>query len=117
MTDRRVEAALAAWFGGNRWREFSHTAIYEARAGMAAALAAADAVAGDGWCRNMSKAPRDEAIQVIGGQAEYPITASWSGMFDEPWQIDACQQTWGEIDPPTAWRPLPAAPKDVSDGR
>ena len=55
-------------------------------------------------------APTMEAVQVIGGEATYPVTASWSGRYDEPWCLDALEDTGREIDPPTHWRALPDLP-------
>lgn len=61
--------------------------------------------------RPIETAPRDEAIQIAGGDILYPIVASWSGMDDEPWQIDAQAATHGEIEGwPTHWRPLSSEP-------
>lgn len=61
--------------------------------------------------RPIETAPKDEAIQIAGGDILYPIVASWSGMDDEPWQIDAQAATHGEIEGwPTHWRPLSPEP-------
>ena len=73
------------------------------------ALTAADYVIERGW-QPIETAPTMEAIQVIGGEVTYPVTASWTGRDDEPWCLDALGNVGQEIDPPTHWRPLPEPP-------
>lgn len=67
--------------------------------------------AGDtgGW-RPIETAPDSETVLVAGGDAIYPVTASWSGLSDEPWCIDGQENVHEEIGWPTHWKPLPAAP-------
>ena len=62
-------------------------------------------------------APTMEAVQVIGGEATYPVTASWSGRYDEPWCLDALEDTGREIDPPTHWRALPDLPAAEAEAK
>lgn len=63
--------------------------------------------------RDIKTAPRDTAITIAGGDIHYPITANWSGLPDECWNIDAQGDIHGEIDGwPTHWMPLPPEPGD-----
>jgi hypothetical protein len=64
----------------------------------------------EGW-RPIATAPRNESIQIAGGDIKYPVTACWSGLSDEGWWLDAQEDLVDEIDGwPTHWRPLPENP-------
>ena len=65
-----------------------------------------------GEWRDISTAPTMEAVLVFGGEVRYPVVASWTGMADEPWCLDALENLHDEIDWPTHWMPLPANPDD-----
>lgn len=57
--------------------------------------------------------PRDEPVLIGGGDILYPIVASWSGLRDEPWHLDAQAVLCDEITGwPTHWMPLPDQPKE-----
>ncbi|MGB5901993.1 MAG: hypothetical protein WBH00_03995 [Xanthobacteraceae bacterium] len=77
--------------------------------GMEAALTAALAAM---W-RPISEAPDSETVIVGGGDAVYPVTASWGGQFDEGegWQVDGQEDIHCEIGWPTHFMPLPSPPK------
>lgn len=60
--------------------------------------------------RPIKEAPDAETVLVAGGDALYPVTASWSGQTDECWQIDGQEDVHGEIGWPTHYMPLPAFP-------
>lgn len=62
-----------------------------------------------GW-RDISTAPIAETVLVAGGDADYPVTASWTGLHDECWCIDGQSNVHDEIGWPTHWMPLPDAP-------
>jgi len=68
----------------------------------------------DEW-GTIETAPTMEAILVYGGEAKYPVVASWSGMRDEPWRLDALGVTSDEIDRPTHWMRLPDDPKSTGE--
>lgn len=66
-----------------------------------------------GW-QDISSAPTMEAVLVYGGEVKYPVVASWTGLNDEPWTLDALGNVHDEIDWPTHWMPLPEPPADNS---
>ena len=59
-----------------------------------------------GWIdwQPISTAPKDEAVLIGGGDIQYPIVASWSGLSDEVFCLDAQGDTHDEIEGwPTHW--------------
>lgn len=64
-----------------------------------------------GW-QDISSAPTMEAVLVYGGEVKYPVVASWTGLNDEPWTLDALGNVHDEIDRPTHWMPLPEPPAE-----
>lgn len=64
-----------------------------------------------GW-QDISSAPTMEAVLVYGGEVKYPVVASWTGLNDEPWTLDALGNVHDEIDWPTHWMPLPEPPAE-----
>ncbi|MHB1310493.1 MAG: DUF551 domain-containing protein [Gemmatimonadaceae bacterium] len=81
-----------------------------------AALAAAGYVVERGW-QPIESAPPMEPVLVFGGEVRYPVTASWTGVLDEPWALDALQDIGQEIDPPSHWRPLPDPPAAEAEAK
>lgn len=62
--------------------------------------------------KSIQTAPRNEAILIGGGDILYPIVASWSGLSDEAWWLDAQAECHSEIEGwPTHWMPLPEQPQ------
>ncbi len=63
--------------------------------------------------RPIEEAPDSETVIVGGGDAVYPVTASWDGRFDEGegWWVDGQEDIHCEIGWPTHFMPLPAPPK------
>lgn len=57
--------------------------------------------------KDISTAPIMEAVLVCGGDILYPCSASWSGLPDEEWTLDAQATCYDEIGWPTHWMPLP----------
>lgn len=57
-------------------------------------------------------APIQEPVLVAGGDCDYPCSAQWSGLHDEPWVVDGQMNTYNEIGWPTHWMPLPDAPTE-----
>lgn len=75
-------------------------------------IALARASVPEGW-EPIASAPTMEAVLVFGGEVKYPVVASWTGLRDEPWCLDALGNVHDEIDWPTHWMPLPAPPADA----
>jgi hypothetical protein len=75
---------------------------------MRAAITAAFAAM---W-RPIEEAPDSETVIVGGGDAVYPVTASWGGQFDEGegWQVDGQEDIHCETGWPTHFMPLPSPP-------
>jgi hypothetical protein len=116
VTDDLVRVAVVAMEAAeNRWRaDTAHLNAsgatscpnaVRARAALTAALAAM-------W-RPIEEAPDSETVIVGGGDAVYPVTASWCGRFDEGdgWQVDGQEDIHCEIGWPTHFMPLPSPPK------
>lgn len=80
------------------------------------ALSAAGYVVEQGWCCDMSKAPRDGTQVLL--IARYPDGATWSDQYHS-WWSDGRWARWPHSFPPSAWRPLPAPPVmgATDDGR
>lgn len=64
----------------------------------------------------IESAPINEAVLIGGGDILYPVVASWTGLNDEAWCIDAQAAPFDEIEGwPAYWMsleelpPLPAA--------
>lgn len=109
ISQRAVEAAAEAMREGIA----QDNPLKAAQAALTAALTV-DGVALQGW-QPIESAPREETILVAGGDAIYPVTASWSGLSDECWCIDGQEDVHQEIGWPTHWMPLPQSPA-ASDG-
>ncbi len=64
--------------------------------------------------RPINTAPVDETVIVAGGDALYPVTASWGGSYGEGegWQVDGQEDIHCEIGWPTHWMPLPKFPTE-----
>ncbi len=60
--------------------------------------------------RPINTAPTYETILVAGGDALYPVTASWDGDNQDGWWVDGQEDVHCEIGWPTHWMPLPEAP-------
>lgn len=61
--------------------------------------------------KTIESVPRDEAVLIAGGDISYPIVASWSGLHDEAWRLDAQMDTHDEIDGwPAFWMSLDDLP-------
>lgn len=58
----------------------------------------------------IESAPKDEAVLVCGGDVLYPCTASWSGLPEEEWTLDAQGECFDGVGWPTHWQPLPPPP-------
>ncbi len=112
MTDATaaIDAALAQWLDNEP------TAYVPIRDDILAALAAAGYVVERGW-QPIESAPPMEPVLVFGGEVRYPVTASWTGVLDEPWALDALQDIGQEIDPPTHWRRLPDPPAAEAEAK
>lgn len=102
VSDEMVESARKIIWGRDHNHLHGDDLI---RAALTAALAAM-------W-RPISEAPDSETVIVGGGDATYPVTASWCGGFDEGdgWQIDGQEDIHLEIGWPTHFMPLPSPPK------
>lgn len=58
----------------------------------------------------INTAPTMTAVLVCGGDCNYPCTANWSGMFDEPWRVDGQMSVYDEIGWPEYWMSLDELP-------
>lgn len=63
--------------------------------------------------RPISTAPKQQTVLVAGGDALYPVTASWDGGHgeDDCWWVDGQDDAHCEIGWPTHWMPLPEPPE------
>lgn len=65
----------------------------------------------------IATAPTYETILVAGGDAIYPVTASWDGDNVDGWWVDGQEDVHEQIGWPTHWMPLPAYPVPSTDGK
>lgn len=64
-----------------------------------------------GW-QPISTAPTHETVLVAGGDAIYPVTASWDGDTIDGWWVDGQEDVHEQIGWPTHWMPLPPSPSN-----
>lgn len=62
----------------------------------------------------IATAPTHETVLVAGGDAVYPVTASWDGDTIDGWWVDGQEDVHEQIGWPTHWMPLPAGPSVTS---
>ena len=101
-----VSAATAAYGDGG----YGHAhRMNKAIAAYEAALSAAGWVVEQGWCSDMSKAPRDKMLLLGHVAVDAPIVGYWAR---GAWRENNGKAT---VVHPTHWRPLPTPPQEDTE--